>query len=260
MKFAITRSIDLENRQITWSINPELLRIYSYLFFWSIVFCGWYFTKHHSDVDFHDNILIDTFGSNSICILFDHPPANYILPSLWALNYILLFSYSLSCWLRVFHERALEHISVPRYNFFTVCTLIEILSFTIFSTIFAITPEESVAIHTLPFTFLIIGLSILSGKNYIYYQFVAELTEKEKLQSVVITLIHIFVSLFKITFQFYALFQPNIINNENILFANEIFSIIWVFTAAIIPIYTSWKLKDRAGELSFTISPRLTSF
>ena len=116
------------------------------------------------------------------------------------------------------------------------------------------------AIHTLPFTFLIIGLSILSGKNYIYYQFVAELTEKEKLQSVVITLIHIFVSLFKIIFQFYALFQPNIINNENILFANEIFSIIWVFTAAIIPIYTSWKLKDRAGELSFTISPRLTSF
>ena len=179
---------------------------------------------------------------------------------MWALNYILLFSYSLSCWLRVFHERALEHISAPRYNFFTVCTLIEILSFTIFSTIFAITPEESVAIHTLPFTFLIIGLSILSGKNYIYYQFVAELTEKEKLQSVVITLIHIFVSLFKIIFQFYALFQPNIINNENILFANEIFSIIWVFTAAIIPIYTSWKLKDRAGELSFTISPRLTSF
>ena len=52
MKPAITKSVDLENGQITWSINPELLRIYSYLFFWLIVFCGWYFTKHHSDVDF----------------------------------------------------------------------------------------------------------------------------------------------------------------------------------------------------------------
>ena len=61
MKFAITRSIDLENNKITWSINPEILRIYSYLFFWIIVGCGWYFTKHHSDVDFHNNILIDNF-------------------------------------------------------------------------------------------------------------------------------------------------------------------------------------------------------
>ena len=57
MKFAITKSVDLEDGKITWSINPELLRIYSYLFFWTIVFFGWYFTKHHSDVDFHDNIL-----------------------------------------------------------------------------------------------------------------------------------------------------------------------------------------------------------
>jgi len=260
MKFAISRTIDLESGEITWSINPELLRIYSYLFFWAIVGVGWYFTKHHSDVDFHDNILIDTFGSNSICILFDHPPGNYILPSLWALNYLLLFSYSLSCWLRVYHEKALQHIAKNRYNFFTICTLIEILSFTIFSTIFAITPEENVAIHTLPFTFLIIGLSILSGKNYIYYQFVVELTEKEKIQSKIITIIHIIASLFKVIFQFYAIFEPDVVNNENILFANEISSIIWIFTAAIIPIYTSLKLKDRAGDLSFTISPKLTSF
>ena len=260
MKFAITKSVDLEDGKITWSINPELLRIYSYLFFWTIVFFGWYFTKHHSDVDFHDNILIDTFGSNSICILFDHPPGNYILPSLWALNYLLLFSYSVSCWLRVYHEKVLEHTNQSRYYFFTICTCIEILSFTIFSTIFAITPEENVAIHTLPFTFLIIGLSILSGKNYIYYQFVTELTDKEKIQSKVVTSIHIFVSLFKIIFQFYALFQPDVINNENLLFANEIFSIIWILTAAIIPIYTSWMLKDRAGDLSFTIPARLTSF
>ena len=62
MKPAITKSVDLENGQITWSINPELLRIYSYLFFWLIVFCGWYFTKHHSDVDFHDNISTGNVG------------------------------------------------------------------------------------------------------------------------------------------------------------------------------------------------------
>ena len=86
------------------------------------------------------------------------------------------------------------------------------------------------------------------------------MTDKEKIQSKVVTSIHIFVSLFKIIFQFYALFQPDVINNENLLFANEIFSIIWILTAAIIPIYTSWMLKDRAGDLSFTISPRLTSF
>jgi hypothetical protein len=41
---------------------------------------------------------------------------------------------------------------------------------------------------------------------------------------------------------------------------NEILSVIWLFTAAIIPIYTSWRLKDRAGNLEFTISPQLTSF
>ncbi len=260
MKFAITKIIDLENGKITWSINPELLRIYSYLFFWLIVGFGWYFTKHHSDVDFHDNILIDTFGSNSICLLFDHPPGNYLLPSLWAINYLLLTSYSISCWLRVYHEKALNDIEKNRYRFYTICTAMEIFSFTAFSTIFAITPEENVAIHTLPFTFLILGLSILSAKNYIYYQFVTELTEKEKLQSKIITGIHIAVSAFKILFQISAIFYPQIIDNDNILFLNEIFSVVWILTAAVIPIYTSWRLKDRAGNLEFTISPTLTSF
>ena len=260
MKFPITRSIDLEDNKITWAINPEILRIYSYLFFWIIIGCGWYFTKHHSDVDFHNNILIDTFGSNSICLLFDHPPGNYLLPSLWAINYLLLTSYSLSCWLRVYHEKALNHVENNRYIFFTTCTIIEIFSFTVFSTIFAITPEENVAIHTLPYTFLIIGLSILSAKNYIYYQFVTQLTEKEKFQSKIITSIHILASLFKIIFQIFAIFQPNIINDELILSTNEILSIVWILTAAVIPIYTSWKLKDRAGDLEFTISPKLTPF
>ena len=260
MKFAITKSIDLENGQVTWSINPELLRIYSYLFFWIIVGTGWYFTKHHSDVNFHDNILIDTFGSNSICILFDHPPGNYILPSLWALNYLFLTSYSISCWLRVYHEKALKNIESNRYKFYTACTLIEIFSFTVFSTIFAINPEESVLIHTLPFTFLILGISILSAKNYIYYPFVTELSNKEKIQSRILTSIHIFSSVFKIIFQILAVFQVSIVYYDGILMLNEILSVIWFFTAAIIPIYTSWRLKDRAGNLEFTISPQLTSF
>ncbi len=260
MKFAISKTVDLENGKVTWSINPELLRVYSYLFFWSIVGFGWYFTKHHSDVDFHDNILIDTFGSNSICILFDHPPGNYLLPSLWAINYLFLTSYSISCWLRVFHEKILNDIEKNRYAFYTMCTVMEIFSFTVFSTIFAITPEENVAIHTLPFTFLILGLSILSAKNYIYYQFVTELTEKEQFQSKIITGIHIAASAFKISFQISAIFHPQIIENDNIMFLNEILSFVWILTAAVIPIYTSWRLKDRAGNLEFTISPTLTSF
>ncbi|MDG1540888.1 MAG: hypothetical protein P8Q46_04995 [Candidatus Thalassarchaeaceae archaeon] len=136
----------------------------------------------------------------------------------------------------------------------------EIFSFTVFSTIFAITPEENVAIHTLPFTFLILGLSILSAKNYIYYQFVTELTEKEQRQSRVITGVHIAVSAFKILFQISAIFHPQIIENDNIMFLNETLSVVWLLTAAVIPIYTSWRLKDRAGNLEFTISPTLTSF
>jgi hypothetical protein len=100
----------------------------------------------------------------------------------------------------------------------------------------------------------------LSAKNYIYYQFVTQLTEKEKFQSKIITSIHIIASVFKIIFQISAIFQPNIIDNELILSTNEILSVVWILTAAVIPIYTSWKLKDRAGDLEFTISPKLTSF
>lgn len=177
MRFPISKSIDTEKKIITWTISPETIRIYAYLNFWILVLIGWWLTDRHS----HSNtdILVDLLGFNSICAYFDHPPANYILPAIWAVNYLLLASYAYASWLRVYQKFLQGKAKVRNYWLFTICSMIEVIIFTIFSIIFAVGPQENLLVHLLPFTGLVLGLSILSIKNFFYYSMIVSLSRFE---------------------------------------------------------------------------------
>ena len=71
----------------------------------------------------------------------------------------------------------------------------------LFTTVFSVTRDESMFFHIGPFTFLILALSLLSIKNYIYYNRVANLTKNENLLGSIYLVIHLFASIAKITMQ-----------------------------------------------------------
>ena len=252
MGYAISKLINKEEKTITWIISPETIRIYAYINFWLLVLIGWWFTSNHSHVDLQDNLLIDVFGFNSICIYFDHPPSNYILPAIWSINYLFLISYAYTSWLRVHQKYLLGEAKPKNYWLFTICSGIEVVSFTIFTTIFAVSPEESLLVHMLPFTSLILGLSILSIKNFFYYYMTFKLSLFEIRFAIVLTTTHLIASLVKLVFHFNIIFDELLfLTTDYILFHQVIGGGIWIFTAAIIPIFTALKLRNRASKLVF---------
>lgn len=252
MGYAISKLVNREEQTITWIISPETLRIYAYINFWVLVLIGWWFTSNHSHVNLEENLLIDTFGFNSICIYFDHAPSNYILPAIWSINYLFLISYAYTSWLRVHQKHLLGEAKSQNYWLFTICSVIEVLSFTIFTTIFAVSPEESLLVHMLPFTGLILGLSILSIKNFFYYNMTLKLSTFEVRFAILLTTIHVIASIVKLVFQINIIFDELLfLTTDYILFHQIVGGVIWIITAAIIPIFTALKLRSRADKLVF---------
>lgn len=118
MGLAINKTVDYNKKHLVWSINPEGLRFYAYLCFWVLVIIGAWLTFYHSNVQFHDNPLIHHFGYNNICILFDTYPATYVLPTLWVINFLLLVSYIITSWLRIYQKYLLSSVSKRSFFYF----------------------------------------------------------------------------------------------------------------------------------------------
>ena len=252
MGYAISKSIDEEKKTITWTISPETIRIYAYLNFWLLVLVGWWLTTHHSHVNLQDNLLKDLIGFNSICVYFDHPPSNYVLPAIWAINYLFLMSYAYTSWLRVHQKFLLGEAKSQNYWLFTICTGIEVVSFSIFTTIFAVGPDESLLVHMLPFTGLVLGLSILSIKNFFYYNMTIEFTRFEFRFAIVLTIVHLIASIVKLVFHFNILFGELLfLTHDHVFIHRFVGGSIWMLTAAIIPIFTALKVRGRAPKLVF---------
>jgi hypothetical protein len=126
------------------------------------------------------------------------------------------------------------------------------VSFSIFTIIFAVGPEESLFVHMLPFTGLVLGLSILSIKNFFYYNLTLELSIFEIRFAIVLTIVHLIASIVKLAFQFNILFgEPLFLTHDHMLLHKFVGGGIWMFTAAIIPIFTALKLRNRASKLVF---------
>ena len=251
MGLAISKTIDHDQKRIVWSISPEGIRFYAYLSFWVLVIIGSWLTLYHSDVDFQNNPLMHMFGYNNICILFDTYPATYVLPSVWVISFLLLVSYIITSWIRVYQKYLLSTVSNRSFTLFTICTTVEFTSLCLFTTIFSVPPEESMIIHIAPFTCLILALSLLSIKNFVYYKRASNLSSNEIKLGYIYLAIHLLASIIKMIMQFNALAGDPLYSTFSFVGFHQFIDRLWMLTAALIPLYLSLKFRKRVSNLVF---------
>ena len=253
MGLAINKTVDYNKKHLVWSINPEGLRFYAYLCFWVLVIIGAWLTFYHSNVQFHDNPLIHHFGYNNICILFDTYPATYVLPTIWVINFLLLVSYIITSWLRIYQKYLLSSVSKRSFLLFSISSTIEFTCLCLFTTIFSISPEENLFFHLAPFTCLIFALSLLSIKNYIYYRRVANLSPNETKLGLIYLAVHLFASIVKIIAQINVLTGDIFYSTLSYISFHQFIDRLWMLTAAVIPIYLSIKFRNRVPSLVYRV-------
>ena len=255
MGLAISKTIDHDQKRIVWSISPEGIRFYAYLSFWVLVIIGSWLTLYHSDVDFQNNPLMHMFGYNNICILFDSYPATYVLPSVWVISFLLLVSYIVTSWIRVYQKYLLSRVSKRSFTLFTISTTVEFMSLCLFTTVFSVSPEESMIFHIAPFTFLILALSLLSIKNFVYYKRASNLSSNEIKLGYIYLTIHLFASIIKMIMQINALAGDPFYSTFSFVGFHQIIDRLWMLTAALIPLYLSLKFRKRVSNLVFVTQP-----
>lgn len=116
-------------------------------------------------------LLVEVFGYNNICVYFDYPPANYVLPVLWAFTLVFLLAYLAAQWLHMRSDMAQGLISKRVYRGITAMNVFEAFTLIAFSTIFAVSPEgwdRTLYIHTAPFFLLQFGMVSLAISNTWY--------------------------------------------------------------------------------------------
>lgn len=149
----------------------EKVRLYGYAGFWVVVLVGIVLTRAFSGQDLENSLLVQVFGYNNICVYFDYPPSNYILPFLWAITLVLLLSYITAHWLQMRAEVQEGALSLGLYRTLVGLKVFEAFTLVAFSTIFAVSPEgrdHTLFIHTAPFFLLQLGMVSLAMSNTLH--------------------------------------------------------------------------------------------
>ena len=159
-------------RELEISVVVEFFRFIFYLWFVMIVAVGISLTygvtavsmKTAGNETFYE-IIEGVFGSVNICAFFDFPPATYVLPTMYAILLLLLYQYAIVSVFRAWMALEENKITQKEFLIYTYAFLYFALSAAVFSTIFAVQPDPgnpaTIIIHTLPFTNLIIALTVL---------------------------------------------------------------------------------------------------
>ena len=251
----LSQTINNDKKEIIWSISPEVVRLYAYFCFWILIIVGAFLTINFADVNYDDNPLINMFGYNNICILFDSFPATYFLPMLWSINFMLLFSYISLSWYRVYQMYLFDDYPKANFRTFSIFSIFEYIGLIFFSGVFAANPHhEGMFLHTIPFTFLIFALSLMGVKNYLFYRYIAKLSLSEKNLGFLYLLIHLSVSAIKMTMQLNALFGDIFYTTLNYVALNQFIDRFWMVTAVLLPIYFSFKFRKRVPAIDFKSS------
>ena len=154
-------------REIEFSVVVEFFRFIFYTWFVIIVITGialTYGVTIKTNETFYETIE-GVFGSVNICAFFDFPPSTYFLPAMYAIQLLIIYQYSFLSVFRAWIARLENKISNLAFLSYSGTFLYFCLSAALFSTIFAVQPNpkepNTVIIHTLPFTNLIIALTSL---------------------------------------------------------------------------------------------------
>ena len=157
------KEIDGE-KEINFFVVIEMFRFLFYLWFVIIIITGISLTILFTEEKYSE-IIKTIFGSVNVCVFFDFPPAIYLLPTLYAIWPIIIFQYALLSILRAWISKEEKKISRLAFILYSLVFVYFTLSAAIFSTSIAIQPDlkrpETIKLHTLPFTNLVMALTLL---------------------------------------------------------------------------------------------------
>jgi len=152
-------------------ITVESLRLYGYAAIWTTMVTGVILTRTWAEIDQNDTLLVSVYGYNNVCVNFDYPPSNYVLPVLWAVSLCIFLCY-FKAQTVVFNTHEHEGRISPLVN--TILhrmKAFEAVTFVGFSTIFAVSPEgpdHTMWIHTIPWLLMQIGLASCAASNTLH--------------------------------------------------------------------------------------------
>lgn len=156
-----------QEREIECSVVVELFRFIFYCWFLIIIGVGMALT-HGITVKDNPNfyeIIEGVFGSVNVCAYFDFPPATYVLPVMYAIQIMFIYQYSVLSVFRAWIAKLENKISNFELWIYSSAFLYFCFSASLFAVIFAVQPNphdpKTILIHTIPFTNIIISLSLL---------------------------------------------------------------------------------------------------
>lgn len=163
---------DNGNVETQIELFPEAFRMCFYLYFFVFLIIATVTTTQFAETDFNDNPVINTFGWNNECVMFDDPPFSYVSATLWWPATILLLSFEVHDYIRVYdhyHYREHSHpISKSFLVYYSISTALECVAVICFAQVFATSPTESIYLHTWPYIFLLQIFWLLILKRFLY--------------------------------------------------------------------------------------------
>jgi len=160
-------------------VFPESFRICFVVYFlWFGAFAT-FITVMFGNTDFTDNPIFNTFGENSICVMFDDPPFSIFGSTLWFPAVVMLLAFEFFDYIRVreyYHDhlRAKEDddddypITKGFFVYYTTTTVFESLSTILFSQVFATSPTEHLFMHSWPYLILTFSFFSIALKRFLF--------------------------------------------------------------------------------------------
>eukprot|EP01084_Bolivina_argentea_P242052 406169_1 len=167
IKLLFTPFIDYESNDDTWTVTivPESLRAYFYVEFWIFSLIGVILTKGFStEFNPDDNIILNTFGNNNICVYYDDPPFSYIAAALFTPILLTGAVYIFVDINRVYFcmkDPSQPQITPRVYSYYKGTSIFIVVSFCYFVQVF-------VYVHWFPFGVLQWALFLLGIQHYIF--------------------------------------------------------------------------------------------
>jgi len=155
--------------QIT--LCPEAFRMCFYVYFIFFMMVGIFVSSTWAETDLEDNPILNRFGANNLCIYLDDPPFSVFGATLWFPAEVMVLSYELLDWVRLYDhyiDAGCDEIHRGFFIYYTCSTVFESMCCIVFPQVFATSPTENIYMHSWPYFLLLYALWFILLKRLLY--------------------------------------------------------------------------------------------
>ena len=156
----------------TFEIHPDAFRMCFYVYIVTFFALACFVTLIWGNIDWNDTVLVKRCGYSAYSNMFSYPPFSLFASTLWFPATILLLSFEVFDYVRVYGHYLDDDVQYPISKCFVLCysmsTLFECLSVICFAQIFATSPSEQFQMHAWPFIIFVLSLWLMVLKHFLY--------------------------------------------------------------------------------------------